>query len=81
VPPFRRLFLTRVHAHFPCDVHFPDLAPLGLPLHSPDRRLEGLIAPGLRLVETTDRDVQTGRRFQEGGIEFTFHVYTFVQEE
>ena len=52
-----RLFLTKVYADFDCDVHFPDLAPYGLPLNSADKSLEG-IETNLRLVEVEDQDVQ-----------------------
>ena len=52
-----RLFLTKVYADFDCDVHFPDLAPYGLPLNSADTSLEG-IETNLKLVEVEDQDVQ-----------------------
>ena len=52
-----RLFLTKVYADFDCDVHFPDLAPYGLPPNSADTSLEG-IETNLKLVEVEDQDVQ-----------------------
>ena len=49
--------MTKVYADFDCDVHFPDLAPYGLPLNSADTSLEG-IETNLKLVEVEDPDVQ-----------------------
>ena len=49
--------MTKVYADFDCDVHFPDLAPNGLPLNSADTSLEG-IETNLKLVEVEDPDVQ-----------------------
>ena len=53
----RRLFLTKVHADFDCNVHFPELAPFGLQLNSADTSLRGL-KTDLRLVKVEDSDVQ-----------------------
>jgi len=74
-----RLFLTKVHADFDCDVHFPDLAPFGLPLNSADKSLEGLKTDFL-LVKVEDADVQTDQVFSEDGIKFTFHVLQFEKK-
>ena len=52
-----RLFLTKVYADFDCDVHFPDLAPYGLPLNSADTSLQGL-KTDLLLVKVEDTDVE-----------------------
>jgi len=68
--------LTKVYADFDCDVHFPDLAPYGLPLNSADTSLEG-IETNLKLVEVEDPDVQVDQVFSENGINFTFHVFQF----
>ena len=46
-----------MYADFDCDVHFPDLAPYGLPPNSADTSLEG-IETNLKLVEVEDQDVQ-----------------------
>ena len=46
-----------MHCDFDCDVHFPDLAPFGLPLNSADKSLEGLKTDFL-LVKVEDTDVQ-----------------------
>ena len=46
-----------MYADFDCDVHFPDLAPYGLPLNSADTSLEG-IETNLKLIEVEDQDVQ-----------------------
>jgi len=74
-----RLFLTKVHCDFDCDVHFPDLAPFGLPLNSADKSLEGLKTDFL-LVKVEDTDVQADQVFSENGIKFTFHVFQFEKK-
>ena len=56
-PPSCRLYLTKVHADFNCDVHFPDLAPFGFPINSANTNLEGL-QTDLKLVPVEDDDVQ-----------------------
>lgn len=73
-----RLFLTKVHADFDCNVHFPDLAPFGLRLNSADTSLKGL-KTDLRLVEVEDTDVQVDQVFSENGTKFTFHVFQFEE--
>ena len=57
LPPSCRLYLTKVHADFNCDVHFPDLAPFGFPINSANTNLEGL-QTDLKLVPVEDDDVQ-----------------------
>ena len=75
-----RLYLSRIHANFPCDLHFPDLAPFGLQLNSQNQSL-GELETDCQLVEDEDKDVETGRRFSEGGTDFTFHVYKFASKK
>ena len=72
-----RLFLTKVHADFECDVHFPDLAPYGLGLNSSNKSLDTLTA-NYQLEEDRGTDVDVDQTFSENGTSYTFHVYKFV---